>query len=96
MRISNGAFYLKARWFDQMRIRNIRWACQSALVLVGLFFAFPPAALAYIDGTEAYSVQLILGSILGLVYAFRSRLTIIFKRIEQAIRSRKDDKTGHE
>jgi hypothetical protein len=97
MRIASGAFPMKETWFDQVQIRNIRWAYQSALVLVVLLFAFPPPACAYIDaGTEAYCVQLILGGILGLVYAFRSRLASMARRIEKAIRSCKDDKTGHE
>jgi hypothetical protein len=87
---------MKETWFGQVRIKNIKWACQSALVLVVLLFAFPPPAWSYIDGTEAYCVQLILGSILGLVYVFRSRLANMVRWIEKAIRSRKDNKSGHE
>jgi hypothetical protein len=57
-----------------------------------VYFADPPAAHAYIDpGTAAYTFQLMIGGILGLLFAFRSFVARVLKQLAELIGLKKRD-----
>jgi hypothetical protein len=71
------------------RQSSILWA---VTIFTAFCLAFPPAAEAYLDpGTASYAAQIVIGSILGACYAFRSYLARFLTGLLKALGMRRGD-----